>query len=148
MDCAKATARWDRKHLSFGNWCTLYYRFDASVRVYYHRNYSQPLGSDSFRSSHCFYNLCDNQLSVLSDTIVSNHGVILGEFESWELSHKGALLSARDRQALWCAAVSWHQHHYHNTGGRWLKTGNWWERGRKENINHGNTTHFGCILTW
>ena len=30
MDWAKTTARWDKKHLSFGIWCTLYQRFDGT----------------------------------------------------------------------------------------------------------------------
>ena len=99
------------------------------------RNNRSPLASDILRPSHCLCCLCETLFSVLPDIIVNNHGSILGELESWELSHKGAPLSARDRQALWCAAVSWHQHHYHDTGGGWLNTGKCWEGGRKKYID-------------
>ena len=29
MDWAKTTTRWDKKHLRFGIWCSLYHRFDG-----------------------------------------------------------------------------------------------------------------------
>ena len=35
MDWAKAIARRDEKHLSFGIWCDLYYRFDI-IFILYH----------------------------------------------------------------------------------------------------------------
>ena len=31
INCAKKTARWDKKHLSFGIWCNLYWRFDGNL---------------------------------------------------------------------------------------------------------------------